>query len=117
MSISALLDQRLTIQRQQLTADASGGSVRTFATILSSVPCAVSPAKSAVVAEYGRRDILVDHHIFTTIDLESALAGGIRLGDRLTDGVVYYLVKGVLKSSNLQVSNEMLYQVDCERRL
>jgi hypothetical protein len=117
MSISTLLDQRLSIQRQQLTADASGGSVRSFTTLLANIPCAVSPARSAVKADYARRDIVVDHHIFTTTDLDTALSGGIRLGDRLTDGTIYYLVKGVMKSANAQVSSEILYQVDCERRI
>ena len=117
MSISALLDQRLAIQRQQVTADASGGALRTFTTLLTNVPCAVSPAKSAVTAEYARRDIVVDHHLFTTTDLDSDLPGGIHLGDRFTDGAIYYLIKGILKSANAQVSAEVLYQIDCERRV
>ena len=68
-------------------------------------------------SRYARRDIVVDHHLFTTTDLDSDLPGGIHLGDRFTDGTIYYLVKGILKSANAQVRAEVLYQIDCERRL
>ena len=115
--ITPLLDQLLTIQRQQITPDASGGATRTFTTLLTNVPCAVSPASAAVVADYARRDIVVNYSIFTTTDLDTALSGGARLGDRFTDGVVDYLVKSVLKSANAAVSNVPLYQLDCERRI
>ena len=114
--ISSLLDQRLSLQRQQITPDASGGSSRTFTTLLANVACAVSPASASIAADYARRDMVVDSHIYTTADLDSLIAGGVRLGDRFTDGTNFYLVKAVLKSANSAVSNEVLYQVDCERR-
>ena len=116
MSISALLDQRLAIQRQQVTPDASGGAARTFTTLLSNVPFSVAPTSAAISADYARRDMIVDHHLYTTADLDSIVTDGVRLGDRLTDGVVFYLVKAVKKSANAMVSSEVLYEVDCERR-
>jgi hypothetical protein len=117
MSLSTLLDQRLAIQRQQVTSDASGGAARTFATLLSNVPFSISPASAAVTADYARRDMIVNHRAYTTADLDTILAGGLRLGDRLTDGSVFYLVKAVKKSANAMVTSEALYEVDCEMRV
>jgi len=117
MSISALLDQKLSIQRQQVTSDASGGAERAFTTLLSNVPFSINPASAAISADYARRDMIVDHRAYTTADLDSALPNGLRLGDRLTDGTVFYLVKAVKKSANAMVSSEALYEVDCERRV
>ena len=117
MSLSTLLDQRLTIQRQQVTPDASGGAARTFVALLSNVPFSVAPASAAISDDYARRDMIVDHRAYTTADLDSVLPGGLRLGDRLTDGSVFYLVKAVKKSANALVTSEALYEVDCERRV
>jgi len=114
MSLSALLDQSLSLQRQTITADASGAAVRTFATILTGVPCAAGPAGAAVVADYARRDMIVTYHVYTTADLDALASGGAQLGDRFTDGTRYYLVKAVLKSANSLVSADPLYQLDCE---
>jgi hypothetical protein len=114
MSISTLLDQSLVYQRQTVSTDASGGAVRTFATILSAVPCAVSPASAAVVADYARRDMIVTYHVYTNADLDNLITGGATLSDRLTDGTRFYLVKDVKKSANALVTAEPLYQLDCE---
>lgn len=116
MSLTALLDQTLTLQRQTVSADASGGSVRTFAAILNGVPCAVAPAGASDVADYARRDMIVDYTVYTTADLDTLAPGGVALGDRLTDGTVYYLIKDVKKSANAQITSEVLYRLDCQRR-
>jgi hypothetical protein len=116
MSFSTLLDQRLSIQRQTITPDPSGGAGRSFSTLLSSVPCAVAPASAAIAADYARRDLVVDYHVYTTADLDSLIPGGLGLRDRLTDRTVFYLVKAVKKSANAMVSSEVVYQIDCERR-
>ena len=116
MSLTALLDQTLSIERQTVSADASGGSTRSFSAVLSNVPCAVAPASAKVVADYARRDMIVDHHVYTTSDLDTLVPGGVKLGDRLTDGAVYFLVKAVKKSANKMITTELLYQLDCERR-
>jgi len=76
----------------------------------------VSPASASVVADYARRDLVVNYHVYTTTDLDTAVAGGVGLTDRLTDGTRYYLVKAVLKSANQLVTSEILYQLDCELR-
>ena len=117
MSLTALLDQTMNLERQTATADASGGTVRTFAAVLSSVPCATAPASALVVADYARRDMLVDYHVYTTADLDSLIPGGAKLGDRFTNGSVHYLVKSVMKNANAQITAEVLYQLDCERRI
>ena len=116
MSLTALLDQRLTLERQTVTADASGGSTRAFAAVLNNIPCAVAPARASVVSDYARRDMIVNYTIYTTLDLDAVVSGGVALTDRLTDGAVYYLVKDVKKSANAQITAELLYQLDCERR-
>lgn len=115
MSISALLDQSLTLQRPTVTSDASGGSVRAFNAILNNIPCAVSPASAAIAADYARRDMVVNYRIYTNLDLDSAVSGGVQLGDRLTDGSHYYLVKAVKRSANALVTAEVLFEIDCER--
>ena len=116
MSLTALLDQTLNLERQSVTLDASGGSIRSFSAVLSNIPCAVSPASASVVADYARRDMLVNYHVYTTSDLDTLVPGGVKLGDRLTNGSVYYLVKDVKKSANKQITSELLYQLDCELR-
>jgi len=116
MSINSLLDQSFTLQRPSLAADASGGSTRTFATLLANIPSAISPARAAIVADYARRDMIVDHHVYTTADLDKLIAGGVRLGDRFTDGSVLYLVKAVKRAANAMVSEQAVYQFDCERK-
>ena len=116
MSLTALLDQSLTLERQSVSADSSGGSVRTFSAVMNKVPCAVAPASASVVSDYARRDMIVDYTIYTTTDLDTLVPNGANLGDRLTDGTVYYLIKAVKKSANAQITSEVLYQLDCERR-
>jgi hypothetical protein len=115
MSLSTLLDRSLIYQRQATTPDGSGGAVRTFATLLVAVPCAISPASAAVSTDYARRDMIVDYSLYTTADLDTLLSGGPLLGDRLVDGAVYYLVKTVKKSANAAVSSQPLYRLDCQR--
>lgn len=117
MSLTALLDQSLNLERQSVSADASGGSIRSFSAILNNLPCTVAPASASVVADYARRDMIVDYHVYTTTDLDTLVPGGVKLGDRLSNGSVYYLVKDVKKSANKQITSEPLYQLDCERRL
>ena len=116
MSLTALLDQTLNLERQSVTADASGGSVRSFSAVLTNVPCAVAPASASVIADYARRDMLVNYHVYTTSDLDTLVPGGVKLGDRLTNGSIYYVVKDVKKSANKQITSELLYQLDCELR-
>jgi hypothetical protein len=114
MSLSALLNEKLDLQRPTVSADGSGGTIRTYATVAAAVLCSVSPASSSVSADYARRDMIVNCSIYTTANLDVLIPGGVRLGDRLTDGSVFYLVKGVRKSANAVVTTEVLYQLDCE---
>jgi hypothetical protein len=116
MSLTALLDRKLTLERQTVTPDGSGGSERSFSTILSNLPCAVSPAAASVVADYARLDMIVDYTVYTTADLDTLIAGGVELGDRFADGSVHYLIKTVKKSANAAITSELLYQLDCELR-
>jgi hypothetical protein len=116
MSLSSLLDQKLTLQRAAITQDASGGTTRTFANILADIPCLPEPAAASVIADYARRDMLVNYTVYTTADLDSLITGGVKINDRLTDGgPVYYVIKTSRKNANSQISNEVLYQLDCEK--
>ena len=117
MSLTALLDQSLSIERQTVTLDASGGSVRTFAQIASAIPCMIQPASARVIADYARLEMVVNYSVYTTADLDTLVSGGVRLGDRLTDGTAYYVIKAVKKSANAVITTEVLYQLDCEIRV
>jgi hypothetical protein len=116
MSLTALLDRTMNLERQTATADGSGGTVRTFAAILTNVPCALTPAAASVVADYARLDMIVNYTVYTTADLDILVTGGAQLGDRFTDGSVHYLVKAVKKSANALITAEPLYEIDCESR-
>jgi hypothetical protein len=116
MSLTALLDRKLTLERQTVTPDGSGGSDRAFSAILSNVACAIAPAAASVVADYARLDMIVNYTVYTTADLDTLIAGGVELGDRFADGSVYYLIKTVKKSANAAITSEPLYQLDCELR-
>jgi len=116
MSIASLLDQTLALQRATVSRDSSGATSRTFATLLANVPASITPAHASVVTDYARRDMIVDHRIYTTADLDTQIAGGVRLGDRFASGSTYYLVKAVKRTANAQVSAEVLYEIDCERK-
>lgn len=117
MSLTALLDQLLAYERPTISADASGGTVRGFAQLAAGIPCSVAPATAKVVADYARLDMVVNYHVYTTADLESLVSGGPKLNDRLTAGSAHYLVRAVKKSANAQITSEVLYQLDCERRV
>jgi len=116
MSLTALLDRTMNLERPTPYADGSGGTVRTFAAILTDVPCTVAPASASVVADYARLDMIVNYTLYTTTDLDTLVTGGVSLGDRFTDGTVYYLVKAVKKSANGTITAEVLYEIDCEIR-
>jgi hypothetical protein len=115
MSFSALLDQTLALQRPTIARDASGGAIRSYNMVAGNLSCAVSPASARIVSDYARRDMLVDHHVYTTADLEALIPGGVRLGDRFTDGKNIYLVKAVKRTANKLVTNEVMYEIDCEK--
>ena len=115
MSFSALLDRHLIIQRQEETPAPGGGTILTFGTLLSNIPCAVSPASAFITAQYASRGIVVDHHIYIGSDLDSLLSGGLQVGDQLTQNGVNYGVKAVKKFSNEVISADAIYQIDCER--
>jgi hypothetical protein len=103
MSISTLLDKKLSLQRPALTRDASGGALRAYSSLLANIPCAIAPATAKIAADYARRDMIVDHHVYTTTDLDTLIPGGVKLGDRFAEGAVFYLVKAVKKSANTAV--------------
>ena len=116
MSIAALLDRKLILQRPTVSSDGSGGAVRTFAPLLVDVPCAIAPASATVIADYARRDMVVNHHVYTATDLDHLVPGGVRLGDRFADGAAFYVVKAVKRNANAMVSSEVMYEIDCERK-
>ena len=117
MSLSALLDQSFAYERPTPTPDPSGGSSRTYSQLLPTLPCAISPATTKVTTDYARLDMLVNYHVYTTADLDTLIPGGPKLNDRLTSSTTHYLIKAVKKSANALVTNELLYQLDCERRI
>ena len=51
-------------------------------------PARSQPASASIAADYARRDMVVDSHVYTTADLDTLIPGGVRLGDRFTDGTI-----------------------------
>lgn len=116
MSLSSLLDQTMNLERATVTPDACGGSSRAYTQILAGIPVLAEPASTKTITDYARRDMLVNYSVYTTTDLDALLpAGGVKINDRLTDGSIYYVVKASRRNANLQISSEVLYQLDCER--
>lgn len=116
----ALLDQTASIQRATVTQDASGASVRTepWPTILAGVPVSIQPMSANAIYDYARMDINVSHLIYTTMDLNSKIAGGLLPEDRFSDmDGTKYVVVGVRKQLNQVLSITPLYEISCLQRI
>lgn len=120
MSFSALLDKTANLERPTTTKDPSGASTRSFGTALSGIACAVMPATSKIRQDYAMRQMVVDHVITTTTNLDTATnllggtVGGAKLGDRWLLGGEYYIVRGYERLGNTVFTAETLYQSICE---
>lgn len=96
MDIGDFLDRTVSIERQTTSADASGGTTRTFAVVASNVPAAIAPLSDRVMTDYARRQMEVDHAVY----LMPVSGVTVKLGDRVNDGGTYYVVVGRKNWSN-----------------
>lgn len=111
---STLIDQTANVERQTVGVDASGGTTKTFAAVITGVPVSIQPMKSQTIEEYMRRAINVDTTVYTTMDLNAMLSGGLKSGDRFNADGIYFIIYGVRKKLNLVLSPEPLYEVACK---
>lgn len=110
------MDQAISIRRPTLTQDAGGGTIRTLATVLTGVQCAIQSASAREQEDYMRRGIMCDNTLYCVADLDSLLSGGIKIGDIVVDQFnVNYAVTAFRKELNGIISSEPLYQVALSR--
>lgn len=116
MGIAPLLTYTLTLQRSSNTQDAGGGIITSWPTALASVASSVQPASGRVRSDFAVRQQSVTHMIYTNVDLDAAVSGGVKLGDRWLDAAsgLYYLVRDYYKRSNPAISPEPLCVTICE---
>lgn len=112
-----LIDQTAALERQSVSSDASAGTTKTFSTAIASVPVSIQPMKTQTIEDYMRRSINVDTTIYSTLDFDMRLSGGLKDGDRFSIGGIYFIVYGVRKQLNLVLSSEPLYEVACKRMI
>jgi len=111
-----LIDQVLPYQRSTNTPDGAGGSTQGWTQIIAAVPVSIQPATSTDILRFAQRGIKVDFKIYTTLDLNALLSGGIRIGDRFAaPSNVYYVVRDYKRDQNFNLSSEPLYCIGCER--
>lgn len=110
MSLSAWLDKTATHERQTSAKDDIAGAVKTWATQTASLPCAVWPRSSQLIADLLRRDIMGDHAVVTDRDI------GAKSKDRLLIDGEHYLVNGVQPFSNAMCGDTLVYLMDCTKR-
>jgi hypothetical protein len=109
--LRTMLDRTADVQAPTYTKDAGGVTTPSFADLYSDEPCAIWPASNAVVESYHRRDIIVSHQIAFGRDL------GLTAKHRISEGGVYYLVKGVNNFANSSVMTGGVYVYDVEQRI
>jgi hypothetical protein len=131
VSLSDFLDRLVTIKRAGQTRDAGGGVVRAFVTLanpdtdqpLQHMPFAKAPARLSVVESYARRNVVVDHLLWTNQPLETLIPAdgnhkaGLNLNDQLVDegsGEIFVVRGPALKYQNAAVSPDTLYEVHCQ---
>lgn len=87
MIFDSLLTSSLTVQRQTASADAAGGTARSWANrgdLPSAIPCRIEPASWHLSRQFARDDATVVYEVFTEVDV-----GATRQDRFIVDGVTY----------------------------
>jgi len=87
MMFDPLLSSSLTVQRQTVSADAAGGSLRSWANradLPAGIRCRIEPANWHVSRQFARDDAAVIFEVFTQLDLAAT-----RQDRLIVDGVTY----------------------------
>jgi hypothetical protein len=87
MSLFLLCTGRITVERAAAQTDASGGVVRQWQAIGESLPATILALRSSAKAGMDRRGILTTHLIIVPANPAA------RIGDRVSDGTNWYLVR------------------------
>ena len=81
MSVSSITNRRsVSIERPTITNTVSGGQIRTYAAVYSSIRGTIQHADGSVVEEFGKRSMNVTHTFYTPTLL------ALQAGDRLVNG-------------------------------
>jgi len=75
-------------QDVQTDPDAAGGWIPIWRDLYAPVACRIEDASAAAIVQFARKELDITHEIFT-------FQGGIRVGMRVVNGGVNYLVLGV----------------------
>jgi hypothetical protein len=120
MAIADFLDRQMSVQRETVTASATGGAIRTYATIVPSLAVAVAPASDVVVAAYAQRKMKVDYTIWTSLPAAAVPANGsgrpgFLLNDKLVDAADgrTYVIQACELFRNANVGEESIYEMHC----
>ena len=114
-----LIDQTARLEKQASSQDAAGGTTKTWAVVIASVPVSIQPLSSFTIDVYNRRDIQVSHAIYTTMDLDSLVSGGetgVTAAFRFNQNGTIYAVVGVKKNLNQVLSIQPLYEIIAQQR-
>ena len=89
-AIIAVAGQTITLERVTVTVDDDiGGRTHTWDTETADIACWVQPANSNTIEQWGARDIIITHAVYTSADTTA------RLGDRFLFGARHLLVAGL----------------------
>ncbi len=86
MTLALLCKHQLTLQRAVQTAGPNGEVLRNWQTLAAAIPAAVLTFRARADNALVRRGIGITHVILTSMEINAAF------GDRLTDGLLNYLV-------------------------
>ena len=110
--LRTMLDRLATVESPSFTKDPGGVSTpSSWAATYTDEPCAIWPASSVIQADYYRRDIVVTHQVAFGRELS------LTAKHRISEGGVYYLVKGKASFANQSVMTGGVYLYDVEQRI
>ena len=113
MIFDLLLTSSLSVQRQTASADAAGGSTRTWANrddLPGAIACRIEPASWHLSRQFARDDATVVYEVFTQIDLAAT-----RQNRLIVDGVAYQ-VEAYRPKQALPAAGLALFQTVVSKR-
>ncbi|NNM89161.1 MAG: head-tail adaptor protein [Phycisphaerae bacterium] len=87
MSLLLLCAGQISVQRAAVSTDAAGGVVRRWQAIATNIPATILTLRASANTALDRRGIVTTHLIISPDN------PGARIGDRVSDGTCWYLVK------------------------
>ena len=87
MSLFLLCPGQITVERAAVSTDATGGIVRQWQTVAANIPATILTLRASANAGMNRRGIVTTHLIISPANPTA------RIGDRVSDGTYWYLVR------------------------